>query len=143
MARYVTKVRTRRPAVEVFAFMADLRNLVKWDPGVKRAVMVEGDAGTEHAVVDVTVSGTTLRYHTTDFDPPNSLVVRAESSALISVDRVTVVDEGASTLVTYDADLQLKGVLRVIEPVLKLAFHRIGDRAATGLRRVLAGEEVQ
>ena len=44
MARYVTKVRTRRPAVEVFAFMADLRNLVEWDPGVKRAAMVEGDA---------------------------------------------------------------------------------------------------
>jgi carbon monoxide dehydrogenase subunit G len=142
MARYVTKVRTTRSATDVFAFMADLRNLTEWDPGVKHAAMVEGEAGTESAVVDVTVSGTTLRYRTTSFDPPTSVVVRAESATMVSIDRIDVLDEGSTRVVTYDADLRLKGVARVAEPVLWLAFRRIGDRAAAGLRRVLDGEKV-
>jgi carbon monoxide dehydrogenase subunit G len=142
MARYVTKVRTTRSAADVFAFMADLRNLPEWDPGVRNAVMVEGEAGTATAVVDVAVSGTTLRYATTSFDPPTSLVVRAESGTLVSIDRIDVEDEGETRLVTYDAELQLKSVLKLADPLLGLAFRRIGDRAAAGLRRVLAGEAV-
>jgi carbon monoxide dehydrogenase subunit G len=142
MARYVTKVRTTRSADDVFAFMADLRNLTQWDPGVRDAVMVEGEAGTESAVVDVSVSGTTLRYHTTSFDPSTSVVVRAESSTMISIDRIDVDDQGDTRVVTYDADLQLKSVLKVADPLLRLAFRRIGDRAAAGLRRVLDGQDV-
>jgi hypothetical protein len=142
MARYVTRVRTEKSADEVFAYMADLRNLAEWDPGVKRAVLVDGEAGSEQAVVDVTVSGTTLQYRTTAFEPNTTLVVRAESSTLVSIDRVAVLDEGDSRVVTYDAELHLKSVLKVADPLLGVAFRRIGDRAAAGLRRVLAGEEV-
>jgi hypothetical protein len=36
----------------------------------------------------------------------------------------------------------LKHVLVVADPLLRLAFRRIGDRAAAGLRRVLDGQEV-
>jgi hypothetical protein len=32
------------------------------------------------------------------------------------------------TRVTYDADLALKGLLRIVDPVLALAFNRVGDR---------------
>jgi hypothetical protein len=135
-------VRTGKSADEVFAYMADLRNLAEWDPGVKRAVLVGGEAGSDQAVVDVTVSGTTLQYRTTTFEPNTTLLVRAESSALVSIDRVAVLDEGDSRVVTYDAELHLKSVLKVADPLLGLAFRRIGDRAAVGLRRVLAGQEV-
>ena len=34
MARYVTTVKTKKPPKEVFAYMADLRNFAKWDPGI-------------------------------------------------------------------------------------------------------------
>jgi hypothetical protein len=52
-------------------------------------------------------------------------------------------DEGDTRIVTYDAELQLKSVLKVADPLLGLAFRRIGDRAAVGLRRVLEGTEVK
>jgi carbon monoxide dehydrogenase subunit G len=142
MARYVTKVRTQRPAAEVFEYVADLRHFRDWDPGVKKVVQVEGDGGGADGVFDVTVSGTTLRYRTVEFDAPHRLVVKAESSTLISTDRITVDSEDGGTLVTYDADLRLKHVLAVADPLLRLAFGRIGDRAAAGLRRVLDGEQV-
>jgi carbon monoxide dehydrogenase subunit G len=145
MARYVTKVRTARPADEVFAYMADLRNFAEWDPGVKKVVQVVGEGGGPGNEFDVTVSGTTLRYVTKEHVAPTHLLVVAESTTLVSTDRVTVAaaDDGAGCIVTYDADLQLKGVFKVLAPALSLAFGRIGDRAAAGMRRVLDGTEVK
>ena len=143
MARYVTKVLTQRPADDVFTYMADLRNFAEWDPGVKKVVQAVGDGGGPATEFDVSVSGTTLRYVTKEHVAPKHLLVVAESSTLVSTDRVTVEATGDGTIVTYDADLQLKGVFKLLGPVLALAFGRIGDRAAEGLRRVLAGTEVQ
>lgn len=143
MARYVTRVRTDRPAEEAFAYMADLRNFAEWDPGVKRVVQVVGDGGGPAAEFDVTVSGTTLRYVTKEHVAPTDLLVVAESTTLVSTDRVTVEPVDGGCIVTYDAELRLKGVFVVMSPALALGFRRIGDRAAAGLRRVLAGTEVR
>jgi hypothetical protein len=46
-------------------------------------------------------------------------------------------------VVTYDARLGMHGVLRFADPLLALAFARIGDRAAAGLRRALGGEPLR
>lgn len=146
MARYVTTLRTERPPAEVFAYMADLRNFAEWDPGVTKVVQVDGDGGGPASVFDVTVKGPgrdlTLRYRTTEFDPHHNVLVVARSSVFTSTDRVTVTPDGAGSIVTYDADLALNGPLRLFDPVLKLTFGKIGDRAAAGLRRVLAGTQV-
>lgn len=92
---------------------------------------------------DVTVRSAgrdlTLRYETVAVDPPRRIEVRAETATLLSVDVMTFVDDGGGCVVTYDADLSLKGALRFANPVLGLAFGRIGDRAAAGLRRALDG----
>jgi carbon monoxide dehydrogenase subunit G len=153
MARYVTKVRTTRPADEVFAYLADLRNFADWDPGVRRVAQVEGDGAGPDTVFDVTVAGVgrdlTLRYVTLEYDAPREVLVRAESTLFTSVDRITVetvetVDaDGADggTIVTYDADLRLNGLFRVGDLGLRLVFGRIGDRAAAGLRRALDGQQ--
>jgi len=146
MARYVTTVRTRRQAAEVFAFLSDLRHFADWDPGVRRVAQVEGVGGGAGAVFDVTVAGvpeTTLRYRTVEYREPAELLVVARTRLLTSTDRTTVRSEGATTLVTYDADLRLNGLLGLGDPLLRLAFRRIGDRAAAGLRRALDGEEVR
>jgi carbon monoxide dehydrogenase subunit G len=142
MARYVTKVRTARSPEDAFAYMADLRHFAEWDPGVKKVVQVVGDGAGPAASFDVTVSGTTLRYVTREYAPSSNLLVVAESVTLVSTDRVTVEPVEGGSVVTYDADLRLKGVLRVAEPLLRLAFGRIGDRAAAGLRTALAGTKV-
>jgi hypothetical protein len=146
MARYVTKVSTSRSPADAFTYMADLRNFSQWDPGVRSVVQVEGDGGGPDAVYDVTVrSGRrdmVLRYRTVEYGPTANLLVVAETSRLISTDRVTVHVVGDTTIVTYDADLRLKGALRFADPILALMFGRIGDRAAAGLRRVLEGVKV-
>ena len=144
MARYVTTVRTAKAPQEAFAYMADLRNFAEWDPGVKAVRQVEGSGGGPAAVFDVTVAGPgrdlTLRYVTEEHDAPRNLLVVARSRTFTSIDRITVEPDGAGSVVTYDADLRLNGVLRVGDLGLRLVFGRIGDRAAAGLRRVLGAQ---
>ncbi len=144
MARYVTTVITPRQSQDVFEYLADLRHLTEWDPGVRSVTQVSGVGGGADSVFDVTLAGigrdVTLRYRTMQFDPHGSLVVRAESKALVSIDRVTVVAEPEGCRVTYDAELTLRGPLGLAGPLLGPPFRRIGDRAAAGLRRVLEGK---
>ena len=141
MARYVTTVRSAKTPREAFAYMADLRNFAEWDPGVKAVRQVEGSGGGPDSVFDVTVVAPgrdlTLRYVTEEHDAPRNLLVVARSSVFTSIDRITVEPDGTGSVVTYDADLRLNGVLRVGDLGLRLVFGQIGDRAAAGLRRVL------
>ena len=144
MARYVTTVRTAKTPKEAFAYMADLRNFAEWDPGVKAVRQVQGAGGGPDSVFDVTVAGIgrdlTLRYLTEEYDAPRNLLVVARSSVFTSIDRITVEPDGTGSVVTYDADLRLNGVLRVGDLGLRLMFGQIGERAAAGLRRALGAQ---
>lgn len=146
MARYSTTVRTSMPPAEAFAYMADLRNFERWDPGVTKVVQVSGDGGGPDATFDVDVKSvgdsTTLRYVTVHHDAPRSVRVEARSTLLTSIDTIDVVADGDGSLVTYDAELRLNGPLALFDPVMRLVFGRIGDRAAAGLERALGGERV-
>jgi carbon monoxide dehydrogenase subunit G len=146
MARYSTTVRSPLSPHDAFAYMADLRNFERWDPGVTGVVQVTGDGGGPDSVFDVTVKsiggGTTLRYVTKRFAAPHTVTVEARSSMLTSIDRIDVAPDGDGSLVTYDAELKLNGVLGVFDLGLRLAFARIGDRAAAGLERALDGERI-
>lgn len=155
MARYVARISSPLPKDEAFAYMADLTNFAQWDPGVTEAVQVEGADPAEGSAYDVTVKAVprplTLRYHITTFDPTDSLVARAESASLISLDTITVEDAPAEagdagepgSIVTYDAELTLKGVLGLANPILALVFNRIGDKAAAGMAEALKGRQLE
>ena len=146
MARYVVHVRTPKSAEGSFAYMADLSNFAEWDPGVTEVEQVTGDGAGPDAAFDVTVKGLrgtmTLRYETTSYDPPSTVVAKASSRLLTSLDRITVRAEEAGSIVTYDAELTLNGVLGLADPLLGRVFDKIGDRAAAGLIRALDGERV-
>lgn len=143
MAHYVVSISSPMPPDEAFTYMAELRNFAEWDPGVTGVEQVEGDGPGPDAVFDVTVKGVpkdlVLRYRTTSYEPTTKVVARAESRLLTSLDTITVAPDGDGSIVTYDAELTLKGLLGLADPVLGLAFQRIGGRAATGLLAALDG----
>ena len=152
MARYETTIHTPWSADRAFEYMADLRHFADWDPGVKRAVQILGQSPGLGSTYDVTVASPgrdlTLRYETMAFDAPRRVKVRAQSRTLVSVDVVTVVPDApddpgraAGATVTYNAELSLRGLLGIASPLLALAFNRIGDRAAHGLRHALEGSQ--
>ncbi|MCE2808726.1 MAG: SRPBCC family protein [Actinobacteria bacterium] len=142
MAKYTVSVESSKSVEEAFAYMADLRNFANWDPGVLTVTQVAGDGAGLGSSFDVAVKsvggGTVLRYETLEYDEPGNLLVEARNSKFTSIDRITVVAKDKGSIVTYAAELLLNGCLSPLNPLLGLVFNRIGDRAAAGLRRVLA-----
>ncbi len=146
MTRYLMHVRTPMPPDEAFGYMADLSNFAEWDPGVERVDQVHGDGPGPQASFDVAVKAfgrsITMRYDTVTYEPPATIVAFAETGLLSSRDTITVEADGSGSIVTYDAVLQLKGLLRLADPLLGLSFKQIGDRAGAGLVAALSGERV-
>jgi carbon monoxide dehydrogenase subunit G len=141
LAHYNASVATPRPLDEVFTYLSDFSTTQEWDPGVVEAERV-GEApvgqGTEFRLVaEFLGRKTPLTYRIVEYDPPNAVTFRGESSTVVSLDRITFEPSGTGTLVTYDADLAMKGALKVADPLLALAFRRVGDRALEGLRKTL------
>jgi len=124
--------------------MADLSNFAAWDPGVTHVEQYAGAGPGSDAVYDVTVKGlrAPLRYHTTRFEPSTTIVVRAASRLLTSLDTITVEPDGTGSIVTYDAELTLNGPLGLGDPILGLGFRRVAARAAAGLVEALHGERL-
>lgn len=146
MARYTVSIRTDRSPDDAFDYVADLRNFAEWDPGVVSSELLEGDEPGLGAVFRVRVKAVggpmTLDYRIERFERPDIVVAVASNKRLSSRDTITVRSDGDGCVVTYDAVLTLNGVLRLADPLLSLAFGRIGDRATAGLIDVLAGERV-
>ena len=148
MARYTATVDTEWERERAFSYLADFAHISDWDPGVVRAVRHTGEPLAVGARFEVTTSymgrESALVYETVAIDPPRRVALRAETGAFTSLDVRTVdLRPGGGTLVTYDADLALKGVARLAELPLRLAFRRIGDAARDGLRTRLAGASPQ
>lgn len=145
MARYSTTVETAFSPEEAFAFMADLRNFERWDPGVSSAELIEGAEPGLGATYRVKASGLTLDYETREYRPPSEVYAVAKGTFFDSLDRITIEPapgDGAGSVVTYDAELRLRGPLSILDPLLAMGFNRVGDRAAAGLRREIGVQRV-
>lgn len=143
MARYTATVDTAWDREEAFAYLADFANISDWDPGVVRADRHTGEPLTVGARFEVTTSymgrESTLVYETIEIEEPRKVVLQAETGTFTSLDTMTFdLRPGGGTLVTYDADLAMKGVAKLAELPMRLAFRRIGDAARDGLRNRLA-----
>lgn len=138
MARYVATVPSTRSADDAFAYVADFRSVAEWDPSVQRAALTTDGAPIRVGAgfrVSVAMLGrtTSLDYEIVELVPGTRVVLRGESRTFVSTDTVTVVPRGTGSELTYDADLALKGVLRLADPVLGFAFGRLGQAAEAGL----------
>lgn len=142
MARFSTTIVTPWHPQDAFEYLADVRNFARWDPGVRmvqaRDDQAPGVGATYGVVVKSGPGSMMLRYEVIEFVAPTRIVLRAETRMLCSLDEIRVEPYEDGAQVTYDADLTLRRGGRVAEPLLAVAFRRIGGRAAVGLARALA-----
>lgn len=143
MARYRASIDTTWTPEEAFAYLSDFSTSAEWDPGVVAAERVgEGVAGEGNEfrlVAEFLGRKTPLTYRVVEYAPPRAVTFVGENASVVSHDRITFETTTTATRVTYDAELRLKGPLRLADPLLALAFNRVGDRALAGLGAVLAG----
>ena len=145
MARYVATVESPRAQEDVFAYLSDFSTTQEWDPGVAEAERLDDGpiaVGSRFDVVaDFMGRKTPLTYAVVAFDAPHSVTLRGENATVISLDTIAFEPTATGgTRVSYDADLTLKGPLGLGDPLLKLVFKRIGDRAVDGLRGALGAD---
>ena len=70
----------------------------------------------------------------TDYQRDRSVTLTATSALLRATDRIEVTDEA---MVSYDAEVVLRGPLRAFDPLLRPRFRAVAERAAHGLALVL------
>jgi carbon monoxide dehydrogenase subunit G len=138
MARYTAGLDSNRSPEEAFAYLSDFTTTREWDPSVVEAERVgEGPIakGTEFRLATLFAGRTTaITYRIVEYDKPRAVSFRGENATVISLDRITFTAIDGGTRVTYDADLRLKGWLRVGDPLIALVLNRLGKNALAGLR---------
>jgi len=129
-----------KPLDAVFGYLSDFTTTTDWDPGTVTTVRQHGDGGVGTTYLNTSrfLGRTTqLTYIVRDFIPGKRIQLRGENKTVIAVDTMTFRDVDAATEVTYTAEFTFKGPSRLLAPLLKPAFERLGNEAEAGLREAL------
>lgn len=143
MTRLHETIETTLPLADTFAFIADFANAEVWDPGTlvskRRGDGPVGVGATYDLTVKMGGGAAPMTYIIETFEPDRRVVLRGEGERATARDdiRFEATDAGG-TRVDYTADIELKGWLRLIQPLLGGAFRKLGDDARTGMTRALA-----
>ncbi len=138
MARYKGIVEAPHSAEEVWHYLADLRSVGEWDPSVESVTLVGGEPRTDSARYELEVSSRgrsiTLPYRVVVAEPPHRVVFAAESESVSVRDEARIEPTGpGASRVTWDADLRLRGIRKLLELPLRAFFNRLGENAEKGL----------
>jgi uncharacterized protein YndB with AHSA1/START domain len=141
MSDLQASITIRRPIADVFAFVADARKIPRWHADTAEVHLLSGDgrqAGSR--LVDVIHTGKGKRMEAmveiTRYEPDRLWAFSAELGSFGGFDgcyRFEVVPAG--TRVTFTEDLRLRGLLRLLRPLLS---RQVGQTARANFARLRA-----
>ena len=137
MARYHATVESRSSAAETFGYLATFSNAAQWDPGVLAGEQLDPGpvrVGSRFRLV-VPFLGVrmSLTYEVIRLVPGREVLLAAASGLLRSTDKIVVTGDADGSTVSYDAEVQLRGPLRMLDLLLRPGFRVVAERAAAGL----------
>jgi dehydrogenase/reductase SDR family member 12 len=131
----------RTPVEESFDFVADFTNIENWDPGVTRSRRVDDGplrVGSSFEVEVKMPTGTMpMTYTITEFDRPSRVVLEGVGKKLSAIDDIRFSEEDGRTRVDYTADLQFKGFMAAVAPLVPGRIRKVGEEAMDGMARAL------
>jgi carbon monoxide dehydrogenase subunit G len=134
-------VETSAPTADVFDFLADFTNTEEWDPGTVRTDRISGNGGVGTAYANTSRflgRNTDLTYVVEIYEPGKRVRLRGENKTVVAHDTMTFVPTATGgTSVRYVAEFELKGMARMVAPLLIPAFTRLGDSASEQMRATL------
>jgi carbon monoxide dehydrogenase subunit G len=143
MTRIHERLETALPMEAAFDYVADFANAQTWDPGTEWSRRTPSEDGPVKAgatfELGVKMGGRVapMTYRITEFERPTRVVLVGEGSGVTSIDDIRFQATGNATAVDYAADIQLGGLLRLVQPFLGGRFERIGKDAAAGMAATL------
>jgi len=129
--------------LDVFRFMGNFANSVRWDPGVKSAVRNElGKLGQGSSFTLVTVfkgKESLMTYEVTKWEPPvgngktATVELKGEGATIYAYDTILLSEAGDSVKIDYKAELTLKSFRRPFIGMVSKALDQLGRDAMTGI----------
>ena len=140
--RYAREIEVPMAPGETFAYLADFSRAAEWDPGIVEARRLTPEptaVGSSFEVIGL-FRGKRQRfeYVVTELEEGNRIALHGEGEKAMSDDVMTISPSAIGTRIAYEADIRLKGVLRVAEPFLGGTMKKMGDAALDGLRARLS-----
>jgi hypothetical protein len=130
-----------KPLDAVFGYLSDFTSTTEWDPGTVATVNHHGDGGVGTTYLNTSTflgRQTQLAYVVREFIPGELIRLRGENKTVIAVDTMSFRSVDAGTEVTYTAEFTFKGPSRLLAPLLRPAFERLGTEAETGMHKALS-----
>jgi carbon monoxide dehydrogenase subunit G len=128
------------PPMVVLDYLKDFAHAEQWDPGTRRCERIDSGPVTEGAYwhnVSKILGRTAEQTYTLDELSERRVVFVGESSSATSVGTITIEPDGAGSVITYEAELQMHGTARLLSPVMKLAFEKLAGDTERQLTAVL------
>jgi carbon monoxide dehydrogenase subunit G len=140
--RVVRTIETGCPQATAFDYVADFSTTQAWDPGISEARRLDDGAlgqGSRFELVSVfNRTRQTLVYELTVYERPDLVVLDGEGGNFRGIDKISFGPRaGGGTVVTYVADLSLKGLARLAEPFITGKLDAMSDAAVAGLKAAL------
>ena len=139
--RFSEHIAVSRPATDAFRYIAEFENTAEWDPGIAESrKLTDGPVrvGSQFDVVALfRGKRQRFRYTVTEVDDGRRIVLEGVGAKATSFDAITVDPSGSGSRISYTADIQLKGLRRLAEPLLKLMLAKTGEDALAGLKQKL------
>ncbi|MGZ8582257.1 MAG: SRPBCC family protein [Actinomycetota bacterium] len=135
-------IETGCPQERAFDFVADFSTTQEWDPGIPKARRLDdGPVGVGSRSELLSRFGSTeqtIVYEITAFDRPNSVTFVGDGKNFRGTDVISFAPrDGGGTIVTYVAELGLKGLASVALPFIRGRLDEMSDRAVAGLKDAL------
>ena len=129
------------PAV-VVGYLKDFSNAEEWDPGTETCTRTDTGpvavGSTWHNVSKIAGVSTELDYRLESLSE-DTIVFQGHNESATSTDTITVVPnpEGSGSRVTYEANIEMKGMAKLADPVMKLVFEKVGSDTEDDMVTVL------
>ncbi|MDH3729983.1 MAG: SRPBCC family protein [Acidimicrobiia bacterium] len=141
MSRVSKSVFIPKPASEVFDYLADFSNTAEWDPGVAEATRIDqgpvGPGSTFDLVTLFRGRRVPVTYEMTVYEPSTRVVLVGNNPRFTGTDDIGVTPEGDGTRVAWNAEFQMKGAARLLQPFLGGVFEKLSVEAMEGLEATL------
>lgn len=124
MAHAESEITIRRSSQDVYAFLADGLHNPQWRRGVQSIALTGGTPGALGAVYSQTLTGPGGRpiagdYTITAADPGKRLGFQVIAGPARPTGEYQLTEAATGTVVRFTLDLQPKGLMKLVEPVIK------------------------
>ncbi|HKU37886.1 MAG TPA: SRPBCC family protein [Polyangiales bacterium] len=137
MAHSFNRLYARHTPEQAFDFIADFRHASLWDPRTQSVrKLTEGPIGRgTRFLLTAGLLGQSLEfpYEIVEYDRATQLVFAGKTRFFEYRERVSFHPEQGGTRIEYRAEMCLRSLLLLGNPILSLIYQRIGDDATSGI----------